>query len=135
MRELLEKFIELERLISAEKGNFRLFALFLREDAPNKWDLVVAAPWMDSNQGAALRLIDSKLQKSFAVGEILKLSKIVIIESGSPLLSSLNRAIRVLHGCVEVKDSDFFGLEIKHAYIITSEEFDSGAGSRAVNQD
>ena len=43
--ELTEKFAELESHIAEEKGDFAFFALFLPEDAPYRWDLVVAAPW------------------------------------------------------------------------------------------
>jgi hypothetical protein len=47
MKEFIDKYIELERSISYEKGDFSLFALFLREDAADIWDLVVAAPWIE----------------------------------------------------------------------------------------
>jgi hypothetical protein len=43
--ELTEKFAELESHIAEEKGPFTLFALFMREDAPDRWDLIVSAPW------------------------------------------------------------------------------------------
>ena len=36
--ELTEKFAELESHIAEEKGPFALFALFLREDVPDRWD-------------------------------------------------------------------------------------------------
>ena len=32
------------RDIAAEKGEFTLFGLFMRTDAPGTWDLVVSAP-------------------------------------------------------------------------------------------
>ena len=50
MRELLEQFVELERRLVEEHGQFSLFALFLREDSTDKWDLVVAAPWIEENR-------------------------------------------------------------------------------------
>lgn len=39
MKTLIEKLATLEQEVSAEKGAFLLFALFLREDAPNVWDI------------------------------------------------------------------------------------------------
>jgi hypothetical protein len=45
MRDLAVKLRGLERTLSEEKGPFNLFALLLREDAPDVWDLVVAAKW------------------------------------------------------------------------------------------
>ena len=52
--------------------------------------------------------------------ELLKLSRIAIIESHEPALAALQQAIQTEHGIAEIKDSNFFGLQIKHAYIITS---------------
>jgi len=48
MKELVEKPRKLEAEIAAEKGPFLLFALFLRQDAADRWDLVVAAPWIEA---------------------------------------------------------------------------------------
>lgn len=33
MKEIIEKFVTIEKELSDEKGDFNLFALFLREDA------------------------------------------------------------------------------------------------------
>ena len=55
MKAFAEKLVPVERQIAAEKGAFLLFALFLREDAPDVWDLVVAAPWIEANKSEALR--------------------------------------------------------------------------------
>lgn len=35
--ELVDKFSVLESHIAEEKGPFALFALFMREDAPDRW--------------------------------------------------------------------------------------------------
>ena len=40
MKNLLERFIKLEREVSKEMGAFNLFALFLREDEQDLWDIV-----------------------------------------------------------------------------------------------
>ena len=46
-KQLVKKFVSLERDVSAEKGGFSLFGLFHREEASfDKWDLVIAAPWL-----------------------------------------------------------------------------------------
>jgi hypothetical protein len=52
--------------------------------------------------------------------EIIYLSRIVILDKGNPVLEAVNHAFSVEHGQVECKDCNFFGLPIKHAYIITS---------------
>ncbi len=120
MKEITEKLKSLEQNISKEKGDFLLFALFLREDAPDRWDLLVAAPWIPKSKKTALRYFSNKLVQTLSQKELLKLSRIAIIETDDPALSAIQQAMHIEHSLAEIKDSNFFGLQIKHAYIITS---------------
>jgi hypothetical protein len=120
MRELVEKLVSLERDAALEKGDFTLFALFLREDSPDKWDLLAAADWMDANQRDGIGYLAEQLQSRFTAPELLTLSRIVYIAKDNPGLPAILQAVNVKHGSVEVKNCDFFGMEIKHAYLITS---------------
>lgn len=125
MKQFAEKLQTVEQQISAEKGSFLLFALFLREDAPNLWDLLVSAPWIEADKGQALRYIVPKLKAVASKEELGKLSRVAIIEKGQPALSAIQMAFHVEHGLVEVQSSVFFSLQIKHAYIITSRHEDA----------
>jgi hypothetical protein len=127
MKELLEKFLDLERNLSEERGRFSLFALFLREDASDKWDLIVAAPWIEADRKQALADITQRIQQTFAAEDVSRLSRVVLVEPGNPAIEAVNQAIRVQHGNAEVKDSNFFGLQVKHAYIISSERLNADA--------
>ena len=120
MTTLTDGVLRVERDLAKEKGPFSLLALFLREDAPNKWDLVVSAPWTERDKEAALRMISDKVAKVLEPPEVLAISRIVLVEPTSPAVEAINRAFPVEHSVVEVKDSTFFGLEIKHAHIFAS---------------
>jgi hypothetical protein len=120
MKEIVKKLVQAEQEMAGEKGRFLVFALFLREDAPDLWDVVVAAPWVARNKSKSLKYISSKLGEVLEPNEVTKLSRIVIIEPDNPSLAVLRQAIHVEHGTAEIKDSNFFGLQIKHAYLITS---------------
>ncbi|MGB8992395.1 MAG: hypothetical protein WCD80_10095 [Desulfobaccales bacterium] len=120
MRELLDKLKVLESRLSKEKGNFKLFALFLREEAEDKWDIVVSASWLESNNKESFNYLARELKSSITNQELLLISRIVVLDEGNPGLEAINRAFHVEHGLAEVRDSIFFGLQIKHAYIITS---------------
>ncbi|MDL1971329.1 MAG: hypothetical protein LWW94_10295 [Candidatus Desulfofervidaceae bacterium] len=122
MKELANKLLKIEQELAFQKGGFSLFALFLREDAEDNWDLLISAPWVTKNKTNTLKYLAKKLQESLTPQEIVKLSKIVIIEPDNPALEAIHKAIHVEHGLVEVKDSIFFGLPIKHAFIITSQK-------------
>lgn len=125
MKELAEKLRPVEQQIAEERGPFLLFALFLREDAPDLWDLLVSAPWIENNKGEALRYIVPKLQAVATRDELAKLSRVAIIEKNQPALAAIQSAFHVEHGLAEVQSSNFFGLQIKHAYIITARRDDT----------
>lgn len=128
MKDIIEKLIRAEKEMAAEKGAFSLFVLLLREDAPDVWDLVVASPWIAEDKSSALRYISNKVSSVLEPNELVKLSRIVLIERDNPALAAFQRVAHVEHGIVEVKDSDFFGLRMKHAFLITSRR-DTGTQS------
>lgn len=107
MRELLEKFVELERGLAEEHGQFSLFALFLREDSTDKWDLVVAAPWIEENRKEGLAQISNRVQQAFVPEELSRLSRVVLIDDFNPALKAMPQALHSQHGTNEVRDSNF----------------------------
>jgi hypothetical protein len=121
MKDLLNKFKEIERKISQEKGSFNLFALFLREDEYDLWDFVVAAPWIHQNKHLALSYIANIVQKALVPSELLQISRIVIIDEGNPGLPLITQSINIEHGEIEVNNREFFELQIKRGFIITSQ--------------
>jgi len=120
MKELINKFREIESSLSEEKGEFNLFALFLREGSANKWDLLVSADWIEGNKSESLQIIAQRIQEHLDKKELVNISRIVLIEDDNPALEAFHRAINVEHGSAEIKDSNFFGLQIEHAYVIAS---------------
>jgi hypothetical protein len=120
MKDIAEKLKEKEEEMSREKGRFLLFALFLREDAPDLWDLVVAAPWIKRDKAQALSYIASKVREALGPEQLTKLSRIVLIDEENPALDALQPTLHVEHGMLETQNTSFSGLPIKHAYIITS---------------
>src|SRR5438093_12094639 len=125
MKPIVEKLASLERDITSEKGEFSLFALFLREDADDKWDLLVSAPWLEANNRESLEYLVNQLRARLDTQELLSLSMIVLLEKDTPVLEAICKAIKVRHGMAEVRDSISFGVPIKHAYIITAERENS----------
>ena len=120
MKELVEKLMVIEKETSTEKGDYDLFALFLREDSSNKWEILVSAGWINNNKDEALKYLAQKIQQVFTQDELFQISRIVIIEKNNPALPALQQVISIEHGAAEIKDSNFFGLQIKHAFLITS---------------
>jgi hypothetical protein len=119
-RELSEKFRDLESRIAADKGGFALFALFMREDVPDRWDLIVSAPWVGSDKREAVDYFVNQIKSQLGGQDLTSLARIVVVDPDDAAVRDLNRAVQIEHGGVEIRDSSFFGLPVKHAFIITS---------------
>lgn len=48
------------------------------------------------------------------------LSRIIILDKDDAALKAIHQAMRVENGLGEISDNNFFGLTIKHAFVITS---------------
>ena len=118
--ELPAKFAKLEFDVAAARGDFTLFALFLREDVPDRWDLIISAPWASADQKGSLDYLVNRIKSDLGPADLTQLSRIVFIDPTDVSVRALNQTIHVEHGSVEVRDRNFFGLPIKHAFIITS---------------
>ena len=127
-KETREKLALLEQEISAQKGDFSLFGLFLRENAKDedKWDLLVAAPWLDADEKQGLEYLAKEIQKRLEPDELLSISRIVVLEKENPVLRAIHKVVNVKHKDFEVKDNNFYGVEISQAFISTSSSGNPG---------
>lgn len=125
MKQIVEKLQKAEAMMTGEKGAFDLFALFLREDAPNKWDLMIAADWIDQDKADAIKYVAGKVQDVLSKEELLSLSRIVIIEESNSDLTAFQETYTVEHGSTEIQNCNLFGQQINHAYLITSKRRNS----------
>lgn len=130
--ETLERFLLLERDLAAEQGRFALFGVFLREDAPNRWDVVAVAPWIEASPVSARALFAQRLQAELTLDEVILLSQIAFITPEGPQYDAAMRRIaraaraafgspEVEHGLVEMQDVDLFGQSLARAYVITAQ--------------
>jgi len=120
MKEQIEKLKKVEKNLSASKGQFELFALFLREESPGKWDLLISADWAGANKKDSINTIIGEIRKELTDHELIMLSRIIILDKDNAALKSIHQAMQIEHGSAEIKDCNFSGLAIKHAYLITS---------------
>ena len=122
MKEIFGKLKKLEKEISSEKGEFELFGIFLREDSPGKYDLLVSAPWMETEQKQSLEYLAKRVSSKLNQDELLSLSRIVVLERSNPALKAILKSINVKQGNVKVQKNNFGGVQISHACISTSAE-------------
>lgn len=120
MNELIQKMIKIEKYLARQKGEFRLFALFLRDGSPGKWDVLVSANWIDANKQQALKVIIEQLTTKLNKDELMSLSRVVVIKKDNEGLSATNQFMLATNGITETYDKNFFGLDIKQAFFISS---------------
>ena len=120
----IKKYIAVEKELSETYGPFKLFALFLTENALYNWDLVVAADWLDRRSMEDLKLIIDKLREHLDKKEMLDIAKVVILEKKNAELDAIAETVNIEHGRVEMKNPVFFDLSIRHAIFITSQRTD-----------
>ena len=120
LAELTERFRRLESHVSQQKGDFSLFALLLREGAPDRWDLIVSAPWVMHDKESALDYFVETIKSVLGAEELVNLSRIVFVDPDDVSIADLNRTVSVEHGSVEMRDTMFSGQPIRQGVIITS---------------
>jgi hypothetical protein len=106
-----------DRLLQS-RGGLRLFALVLREGSPDRWDVVVSAPWADKNLDEALQYVTSVIVSTLDPNELLLVSRVIILEDGNPVLTALLDAAASSSG--ELRDRDLGGIEARQAFILHS---------------
>jgi hypothetical protein len=120
MNELIQKMVKIEKYLASQNGDFRLFALFLREGSPGKWDVLVSAGWIDANKQQALKIIIEQLTTKLKKNELMFLSRVVVIKNDNAALAAINQFMPLKNGITETHDNHFFGLDIKQAFLISS---------------
>lgn len=110
--------------ISARKGDFTLFALLMRADAPGTWDLVVSAPWLESGNLKATTEFVDLLAKSIGRESLRQFSQVAPVASDNPTVQFILKNIPVDNGERHVRSTDLFGLQIEEAIIMHAKRSD-----------
>lgn len=103
--------------IAAQKGDFTLFGVFMRADAPGTWDLVVSAPWLQEGKLKALGELSQLLSRSLGEQSLQQFSRIAAVNEDNDALNAVLSSVSVDDGEVRIQRSNFFGLDIEDAII------------------
>lgn len=126
MKEILDKFKSVVLSLEENYGSILLFALFLREDSLEKWDIVVSASWLNSSDKNAYTKVISKIQSILNSSELIEISRVVILDNTDPVVSFLQEVCPLTNGGFKETPKDFsvepfsekFGFTIRKAYIL-----------------
>jgi hypothetical protein len=120
MSPFIKKFFPIERTIAQEKGDFKLFALFEREDVQGIWDVVLAADWLPGEEMKSLRYVFGKIRAVLDKKEFLKISKVVLLDVNEPFLKELDDFLDDFHNPRVLTNAVINGMSFKTGYIIVS---------------
>jgi len=120
MSTIVDALEKIERKLSGEHGAFTLFALFERDDIPFRWDLVVAAPWVEQDNESAMKLLAGELKTYLPKNELERISRIVLLDASADSVRALTSEHSVEHGRIEIDEGSLYGLPAEHGYLITS---------------
>ena len=122
MKSLLDKLKNVVVSLEKEHGAILVFALFLRVDPLEKWDIVVSASWLNENDISSYKTITSKLQENLSPQELTQLARIVILGISDSVVSFLQNSETVTNGHFGEVSGDLFtekfGFPIKRAYLL-----------------
>lgn len=123
MRQMTEKLKIVATELTAKRGRFALFALIMREDAPDLWDLVVSADWLESAGHDGMRVVADAVQKKLSVEEVVTLSRVVVLPRRHALVKAVTSILHMTTGgdadLRNVRVNDFV---IKDARVIIADQ-------------
>lgn len=116
--------------IAAKKGDFALFALLMRADSPGRWDLVVAAPWLEVGKLKELREFIRLLDKQLGERKVRQFERIVTLESRSPEIRAELAALDIDVPGRTLYNTTIFGADVLEGHILRAKPPRNGADAR-----
>ena len=104
--------------IAEKKGDFALFGVFMRADAPGRWDLVVAAPWLEVGQLKAVNELVELLEDQLGERDVRQFAQIVTLKSSSPEIRAELSNLNVTGSEQRFYNTNLFGADVEEAVIL-----------------
>jgi hypothetical protein len=124
--EKTENFKAAIQSLEKEHGPLLICALFLREDGMGKWDIVIAAPWLNSSEMRSYEILSQKLKQFLSDSDFVHISRAVILDQDDPTVTYLLGLETIKNGGYKELSSDTlsdkFKFGIKKAYLLRSQK-------------
>lgn len=123
------------REIAAKRGDFTLFALFKRANAPfGDWDLVVSAPWLERSRYEATTDVVNLLVDTIGRKSLPHFARIEVIQEDNPGLDVVLANFAADDGELHLRDIELFGLEMDAGIIFRAKRPEAGKRARRVRR-
>jgi hypothetical protein len=131
MKEILEKFKSIVVNLEKDHGPILIFALFLREDPLEKWDIVVSASWLNPGDMNAYNTIIDRFQGVLTEVDLMQFSRVVILDDNDPVVSFLQDSCTITNGHIETFSGDVFSekfkFTIKSVYVLRCQKIQASS--------
>lgn len=123
MLSLVGKLREVRAEIDAERAGIVLLALFEREDASGKWDIIFSATWIGRSESErpALDYFIGKLRPRLTLPELIAISRIVVFQPDEEFVQLVLELLRERGNPLQLANVNFNGMLITNAYIIAAD--------------
>lgn len=110
--------------LEKENGPLLIFGLFQILEPLEIWDILVSAPWLNTDKISSYDIIAKKLRDHLETVDMLEVSRIVILNADDHVVSYLRNLEYINKGNFKKLDveelSDKFNFIIKKAYLLRS---------------
>ena len=123
MLSLVAKLREVKKEIDAERGGIVLLALFEREDASGKLDILFSAAWISrgKEERPALEYFTEKLQPLLTDRELLATSTVLVFQPDEQFVQLVLDFLREMGNPPQFANERFNGMLITNATIIAAD--------------
>jgi hypothetical protein len=130
MSQLIDKVVLIAKDLAASKGPFALFGLLQREEAQDRWDLVVSAAWLRDDSIESLREITHPLQTALEPADLMRISRVVLLNPSDAFVQTVNKFVSGFLGhlpgespqdYVGIANCDAGDVHIKQGWVLTAQ--------------
>lgn len=120
---VVEKMHEIELTLSQTKGEISLFLLVEREEAPERWDVIIAASWGPDG----LRDVVAEITKRLTTEELVLVSRVLTFATDEPWVTQFTTLFRVTNSRnTRIVNLRVGSVQIVSGYVIVSRGASAG---------
>lgn len=104
--------------IAERKGPFSLFGLFMPSEMPGRWELVVAAPWLEAGKLKSVGELIELLEDLIGEQDVRNLARVVTLKGNSPEIRQELAALNIEGAEERFYNTTLFGKAVDEAVIL-----------------
>jgi hypothetical protein len=125
MKQYITIIKQIERELTLKYGRLNLFGLFEREDLKNKWDVIISVNIPLDTKNVFLNEVITKFRMKLKPSAIIQISRFIYLEPNHEFVLNINGATQIENSDVEISNSTFINVHIRHAIVLSSFRYQS----------